>query len=108
MTYRERGEHALGPAAVSARDVLGLARRTFVTEDRDAVLVYPRVFYPSTAVSERLRGLAAPDEGAERGAFDHLREYARGDSFGTSTGSRAPSARTWSSRSSPTTTTSGR
>jgi uncharacterized protein (DUF58 family) len=81
VTYRERGEHALGPATVSARDVFGLARRTFVTEGRDAVLVYPRVFYPSTAVSERLRGLAAPDEGAERGAFDHLREYARGDSL---------------------------
>ncbi|WP_251341650.1 DUF58 domain-containing protein [Haloplanus halophilus] len=81
VTYRERGEHALGPATVSARDVLGLARRTVVTEGRDAVLVYPRVFHPSPAVGERLRGLAAPDQGAERGAFDHLREYARGDSL---------------------------
>jgi len=81
VTYRERGEHALGPATVHARDVLGLARRTFVTEGRDAVLVYPRVFHPSPAVAERLRRLAAPDAGTERGAFDHLREYVHGDSL---------------------------
>jgi uncharacterized protein (DUF58 family) len=81
VTYRERGEHALGPATVDARDVLGLARRTFVPEGRASVLVYPRVFHPSPAVAERLRGLAALDAGAERGAFDHLREYVNGDSL---------------------------
>jgi uncharacterized protein (DUF58 family) len=81
VTYRERGEHTLGPATVSARDVLGLARRTFVVEGQETVLVYPRVYQPSPAVGERLRGLAAPDAGADRGAFDHLREYVRGDSL---------------------------
>ncbi|MFB6195249.1 MAG: DUF58 domain-containing protein [Haloplanus sp.] len=80
VTYRERGTHALGPTVVRAHDVLGLARRTFVVRgDDDAILVYPRVFYPSTALRERLQGLSAPVAGAERGSFDHLREYTSGD-----------------------------
>lgn len=81
VTYRERGVHELGPAVVSARDVFGLARRTFVTESRASVLVYPRVYHPSTPVAERLRALSTPAAAAERGAFDHLREYTRGDSL---------------------------
>jgi len=81
VTYRERGVHELGPAVVHARDVLGLARRGFVAEGRDPVVVYPRVFYPSPAVAERLRSLSTPADTAERGAFDHLREYTRSDSL---------------------------
>jgi len=81
VTYRERGVHELGPAVVYARDVLGLARRTFVTEGRTPVLVYPRVYHPSTPVAERLRALSTPAAAAERGAFDHLREYTRSDSL---------------------------
>ncbi|AZH24494.1 DUF58 domain-containing protein [Haloplanus aerogenes] len=81
VTYRERGVHDLGPAVVHARDVLGLARREFVTAGRDSVVVYPRVFDPSPAVAERLRGLSTPADTAERGAFDHLREYTRSDSL---------------------------
>ena len=81
VTYRERGVHELGPAVVHAQDVLGLARRTFVTEARTSVLVYPRVYHPSTPVAERLRALSTPAATAERGAFDHLREYTRNDSL---------------------------
>ena len=81
VTYRERGVHELGPAVVHARDVLGLVRRTFVTEGRTPVLVYPRVYHPSTPVAERLRALSTPAAAAERGAFDHLREYTRSDSL---------------------------
>jgi len=81
VTYRDRGVHELGPAVVHVRDVLGLARRTFVTEGRASVLVYPRVYYPSTPVAERLRALSTPAAAAERGAFDHLREYTRSDSL---------------------------
>lgn len=81
VTYRERGVHELGPAVVGVRDVLGLARRTFVTEGRTSVLVYPRVYHPSTPVAERLRALSTPASVAERGAFDHLREYTRSDSL---------------------------
>lgn len=81
VTYRERGEHALGPVVVRARDVLGVAERTVTVDGDDTVLVYPRVFHPSVAVTERLRSLATPGERAERGTFDHLREYARGDSL---------------------------
>jgi uncharacterized protein (DUF58 family) len=81
VTYRTRGVHELGPAVVHARDVLGLARRTFVTEGRASVVVYPRVYYPSIPVAERLRALSTPAAAAERGAFDHLREYTRSDSL---------------------------
>jgi len=81
LTYLERGVHELGPAVVGVRDVLGLARRTFVTESRASVIVYPRVFPPSAAVGERLRALSLPDAAAERGAFDYLREYTRSDSL---------------------------
>jgi uncharacterized protein (DUF58 family) len=81
VTYRARGVHELGPAVVRAQDVLGLARRTFVTESRASVLVYPRVYRPSTPVAERLRALSTPAAAAERGAFDHLREYTRSDSL---------------------------
>jgi uncharacterized protein (DUF58 family) len=81
VTYRERGIHELGPAVVHARDVLGLARREFVTEGRDPVVVYPRVFHPPTALAARLRNLSTPAATAERGAFDHLREYTRSDSL---------------------------
>jgi uncharacterized protein (DUF58 family) len=81
VTYRERGVHELGPAVVHARDVLGLVRRSFVTAGRASVLVYPRVYHPSTPVGERLRALSTPAATAERGAFDHLREYTRSDSL---------------------------
>jgi uncharacterized protein (DUF58 family) len=81
VTYRKRGEYPIGPATVSARDVLGLARRTFDTEAHTTALVYPRVSHPSAAIEERLRGLTSTDSGSERGAFDHLREYVRGDSL---------------------------
>ncbi|WP_338741189.1 DUF58 domain-containing protein [Haloplanus salilacus] len=81
ITYRERGEHAVGPATVRIRDLLGLAERTFVGAGEDPVLVYPRVYRPSPAVAERLRALSTSVASAERGAFDHLREYARGDSL---------------------------
>jgi len=81
VTYRERGVHELGPAVVHARDVLGLVRREFTAAGDGSVVVYPRVFHPSTAVAERLRGLSTPTDAAERGAFDHLREYSRSDSL---------------------------
>lgn len=81
VTYRERGVHEVGPAVVHARDVLGLARRTFVTQGGGSVLVYPRVYHLSTPVAERLRMLSTPADAAERGAFDHLREYTRSDSL---------------------------
>jgi len=81
VTSRDRGEHVLGPAVVHARDVLGLARRRFVADGEDAVLVYPRVYHLSTPVRERLRAVSMPDAAAERGAFDHLREYTRSDAL---------------------------
>jgi uncharacterized protein (DUF58 family) len=81
VVYRERGEHAVGPVEIAARDVLGLAERRFVDPSRSAVVVFPRVYRPPPAVADRLRGLSVRAQGGERGAFDHLREYTQGDSL---------------------------
>jgi uncharacterized protein (DUF58 family) len=81
VTYRERGDHAVGPATVRTRDVLGLAERRFVVSGESSVLVYPQVYRPSAPLADRLRSLSSPDDSVERGAFDHLREYDRGDSL---------------------------
>lgn len=80
ITYRDRGVHALGPTTVRVRDLLGLAERRFVIESADPVVVYPRCYRLSPAVTDRLRSLSA-SSAAERGAFAHLREYVRGDSL---------------------------
>lgn len=77
-TYRQRGEHRLGPVDVTLTDALGLVRREYTVDATDAVLVYPPVY--------RLGG---PDafartlvpEADDRQAFDRLREYAPGDSL---------------------------
>jgi uncharacterized protein (DUF58 family) len=81
VTYRRRGEHALGPTTVRTRDVLGLAERRFLVGGESPVLVYPQVSRPSAPLDDLLRALSTPDDSAERGAFDHLREYERGDSL---------------------------
>ena len=78
ITLRRRGEHELGPATVTVTDVLGLAERTFEYRATDAVLAYPDV-YDLTADGVLSLGVDAFVE--DRGEFDVLREYARGDSL---------------------------
>jgi uncharacterized protein (DUF58 family) len=81
VTYRERGEHELGPAVVVACDILGLAERELVTEGTDSVLVFPRVRPLSGAAHTALYRLYAPEVTNRREEFDGLREYVRGDSL---------------------------
>lgn len=81
VTYRERGEHAIGPLSVTIVDVLGLAEGEHTYGGRDSVLVYPRVYALTGSTRHELNLL--PEGGFEhnREEFDRLREYDRGDSL---------------------------
>jgi uncharacterized protein (DUF58 family) len=81
VRYRARGEHELGPLSVVATDLLGLARREVVAAGTDSVLVYPPVRRLSKSATRELAALFDPEPAARRDEFDHLREYARGDSL---------------------------
>jgi uncharacterized protein (DUF58 family) len=81
VTYRSRGVHDLGPVRVRARDVLGLAERTFSWDDRATALVYPRVRPLSGTVVARIEAGFEGRADAHRDEFDHLREYVHGDSL---------------------------
>jgi uncharacterized protein (DUF58 family) len=81
VTYRDRGEHDLGPLSVRVVDVLGLAAAEHEYGERDRVLVYPRVYALTGSTRHDLNLL--PEGGFEhnREEFDSLREYDRGDSL---------------------------
>jgi len=81
VAYEERGRHRLGPAAVTARDVLGLAERELSTTATAEVLVYPEVHAIAGWARRDLRALHERGVHRERREFDRLREYDRGDSL---------------------------
>jgi len=71
-----RGEHRLGPVAVTVTDSLGLVVTSGTVDATDSVLVFPPVY--------RLGGPGAfartvTPESQERQTFDRLREYVPGD-----------------------------
>ncbi|MFB6095953.1 MAG: DUF58 domain-containing protein [Haloferacaceae archaeon] len=81
VTYADRGEQAVGPARVTVRDVLGLVARTFEVGGTDALTVYPRTTPLSPGGRNRLLAVVGSGDGPQRDEFDHLREYAAGDSL---------------------------
>lgn len=81
VTYEARGEHALGPATVAARDVLGLLERELETDGTDTVLAYPELFAIARWARRDLRALHETGIHEERSEFDRLREYTDGDSL---------------------------
>ncbi|WP_255170705.1 DUF58 domain-containing protein [Natrononativus amylolyticus] len=76
-----RGEHAVGPLSVAVGDLLGLAETRFEYGRTTSVLVYPRIYDLHGGARHDLRLLADAVRDADREEFDHLREYARGDSL---------------------------
>lgn len=78
IELEERGEHELGPLSIAVTDAFGLVRRRFELPDRGRVLVYPRV-YELRGDGAELRSALSATRGFDRGEFDHLREYERGD-----------------------------
>lgn len=85
VTYRleldERGEHAIGPTTVRARDVLGLLERRYHYPSTDEVLVFPRVHDLDGELVAGLRGLTRGAAAKDRHEFDRLREYEHGDTL---------------------------
>lgn len=93
VRLEKRGVHEVGPATITVRDVLGLARRRFEGEsesrlnlgqqdrDREQVLVYPEVYDLHGASRRDLQALDDAVREHNREEFDHLREYERGDSL---------------------------
>ncbi|MFB6177270.1 MAG: DUF58 domain-containing protein [Halobaculum sp.] len=81
LTYEARGEHVLGPADVTARDVLGLLERDFSCSGTDTVLAYPKLHAIAPWARRDLRALHETGIHEERSEFDRLREYTTGDSL---------------------------
>jgi uncharacterized protein (DUF58 family) len=78
VPYERRGEHELGPVAVTVTDSLGLVVTSGTVEATDEVLVFPPV-YRLGGPDAFVRTLTPdPDE---RESFDRLREYTPGDSL---------------------------
>ena len=74
-----RGEHALGPATVFQRDILGLVHHATHVQSTTPVLVYPRV--EPIAARGAFAGLVERAGTEDRDAFDRLREYTSSDSL---------------------------
>jgi len=73
-----RGERQVGPTTLVVRDVLGLVQTRIRYADRSSILVRPRVHLLSGPRREALSALHG-GSGEDRGAFDGLRQYTRGD-----------------------------
>lgn len=81
LTFTHRGAYDLGPTRVLARDVLGLAEREFRYRNARELLVFPRVHDITGSARHELNLLPDVELVNNRGAFDTLREYQRGDSL---------------------------
>jgi uncharacterized protein (DUF58 family) len=81
VTYETRGRHALGPATVAARDVLGLLEEERSCPGTDTVLAYPELRAIAAWARRDLRALHETGLHEEREEFDRLREYTDGDSL---------------------------
>ena len=78
LHLQERGERSVGPTTVEVRDVLGLFRRRFTVDERDSILVHPRVHRLAGGGREAVVGLT-PGAAEARETFESLRRYQRGD-----------------------------
>ncbi|MFB6194112.1 MAG: DUF58 domain-containing protein, partial [Halobaculum sp.] len=81
VTYEERGQQTVGPAELTARDVLGLVERELTATGRDEVLAYPPLRAIAPWARRDLRALHETGIHEERSEFDRLREYTEGDSL---------------------------
>ncbi|ERH12160.1 MAG: conserved repeat domain protein [halophilic archaeon J07HB67] len=81
VTYETRGRHTLGPATVTARDVLGLLEEDRSCPGTDTVLAYPELRAIAAWARRDLRALHETGVHEEREEFDRLREYTDGDSL---------------------------
>jgi len=78
LRLARRGVHTLGPIRVTARDPFGLWEREFSYSDTDTVVVFPPI-RPLAETATLLRDYVGITD--ERGQFDSLRGYERGDAL---------------------------
>lgn len=76
-----RGRYEVGPLSVTITDALGLFVRRFRYAETTPVLVYPAVRTLSGPDRHELPVLLEANRTASGGAFDHVREYERGDAL---------------------------
>ncbi|MEY7850131.1 DUF58 domain-containing protein [Natrarchaeobius sp. A-rgal3] len=79
LSLESRGEHDVGGLEITVTDVLGLVERRFEYESSETVVVYPRVYGLEGRDAGRLTATAVAASRTDRGEFDGLREYRRGD-----------------------------
>jgi uncharacterized protein (DUF58 family) len=79
VRYERRGRWNLGPVTLAATDVFGLVERSLVCPDRDTVTVYPERHPVPSWFRRELYHDEALGPSRQRGEFDRLREYERGD-----------------------------
>lgn len=77
LALQTRGFHTVGPVTVTQQGPLGLVERRVETEERTEVVVYPRRY--DVSAGSPLGDLFVDEFGAERQAFERLREYVVGD-----------------------------
>ncbi|MWV38664.1 DUF58 domain-containing protein [Natrialba sp. INN-245] len=81
LSLEARGEHDVGRLEITVTDVLGLVERRFEYESTDTVVAYPQVYGLEGRDAGRLTATAVAASRTDRGEFDGLREYRRGDSL---------------------------
>ncbi len=81
IELERRGNQQLGPVSVRASDIFGLVTTEFTYERTTEVLVYPTVYDLRGGARHDLQLLRDAVGRRDREEFDHLREYARGDSL---------------------------
>lgn len=79
VTLERRGEHVVGPLTITVTDAFGLVERRFSYEATTTVVAYPAAYELRSGSAGDLRALEDAASADERDAFDHLREYRRGD-----------------------------
>ena len=81
VALERRGEHVVGPLAITVTDAFGLVERRFSYDETATVLAYPAAYELRGESAGDLRALENAAEIDDREEFDHLREYRRGDSL---------------------------
>lgn len=79
VAYEGRGQHALGPATLTATDAFGLFEQEIELRGTETTIVYPQVRRLGTVGRRSLGRLQEYSRSDQRGEFEELREYVPGD-----------------------------
>lgn len=86
LRLNRRGRYLFGPLEVSTRFPLGLVERSFITDERGEMLVYPRIgilssrWYRESQLAAEMIERQQTRKGMFEDDFHHLRSFRSGDS----------------------------